>query len=41
MIAKVITSGPDRPTALSRLHTALSDLQVHRAGVLKWLQMLN
>lgn len=29
MIAKVITSGPDRQTALARLHTALSELQVH------------
>ena len=28
MIAKVITSGPDRQTALTRLHTALSELQV-------------
>ena len=28
MIAKVIARGPDRSTALSRLHTALSDLQV-------------
>ncbi|KAL3134741.1 hypothetical protein ABBQ32_007741 [Trebouxia sp. C0010 RCD-2024] len=28
MIAKVITSGPDRQTALARLHTALSELQV-------------
>ncbi|KAL0041250.1 hypothetical protein WJX77_010412 [Trebouxia sp. C0004] len=28
MIAKVIARGPDRSTALARLHTALSDLQV-------------
>ena len=28
MIAKVIARGPDRHTALARLHTALSDLQV-------------
>jgi len=28
MIAKVIAWGPDRSTALARLHTALSDLQV-------------
>ncbi len=29
MVAKVIARGPDRHTALARLHTALSDLQVH------------
>jgi acetyl/propionyl-CoA carboxylase alpha subunit len=28
MIAKVIAKGPDRETALARLHTALSHLQV-------------
>jgi acetyl/propionyl-CoA carboxylase alpha subunit len=28
MIAKVIARGPDRSTALARLHAALSDLQV-------------
>lgn len=28
MIAKVIAKGPDRQTALTRLHTALSQLQV-------------
>ena len=28
MIAKVIARGADRNTALARLHTALSDLQV-------------
>ena len=28
MIAKVIARGPDRNTALARLHRALSDLQV-------------
>ncbi len=28
MIAKLITKGPDRQTALDNLHTALSELQV-------------